>query len=51
MTVHPKTPTITYVPWLKLNLDLFIVIYLKIFNFLSSLMQYISVSWCMKRNA
>lgn len=50
MAMYPKTPIITYVPWLKLNLDLFIVIYLKIFKFLSPLMQYILVSWCMKRN-
>lgn len=44
MTVHSRTPTIAYISWLKLTLDLFIVIYLKIFNFLSSLLQYISKS-------
>lgn len=44
MTVHSQTPIIAYISWLKLNLDLFIVIYLKIFNVLSSLLQYISKS-------
>lgn len=51
MTMHSKTPTIAYIPWLNINLDIVIVIYLKIFSFLSSLLQYISAFWCMKRNA
>lgn len=42
MTTYPKTPPVASTSWLKLHLDLFIVIYLEIFNFLSSLLQYIS---------
>ena len=43
-TIYSKTPAIAYTAWLELNLDLFVVIYLEIFTFLSFLLQYISKS-------
>ena len=33
MTMHAKVPMAAYIAWLKLNLDLLVVIYLEISNF------------------